>query len=177
MFGQIYLGLGAHLGGFSRGGEWANTYGGSFVTGGGVEFGNSKGRLGGYRYQLHENGIGLRVLAGPSYTSHFIRIQDDANQTTNNLRDEYKRGYDRRAGGFGAYGEFGFQYADPDGTFQLYTVMTGSFASTSALNSTQFDLMDVGPVDGNDFSIGGRLGLILNLFRSTSNEKADEIYY
>jgi len=137
MFGQIYLGLGAHLGGFARSGDWSDTYGGSFVTGGRAEFGTSKGLLlaaqgdvffgqsvkidpiaglrndvgvvtgdivdqgaladialkargfrasllGGYQYQINENGIGLRMLAGPSYTSHFIRIQDDANQTTNN---------------------------------------------------------------------------------------------
>jgi len=131
----------------------------------------------GYQRQLSENGFGVRGLAGPSYISHFIRIQDDATQTTNNLRDEYKRGYDRRAGGFGAYGELGVQFAQPNGSYRVYAVATGSVSSTQALNSTQFDLMQASPDDGTDLSFGGRIGLVLGLFRTASDKKADDIYY
>lgn len=230
MYGQNYLGLGAHLGGFTRGGDWAELYGPAFETGGRVEYGMSNGLIlaaqgdvmfgqnvkidpisglrndvgvvtgdivdegvladisllsrgyraslmAGYQHELNENGIGLRGLIGPSYMSHFIRIQDDANQTTNNLRDEYKRGYDRKAGGFGVVGELGVQYAQPNGSYRMYFVVSGSLTSSKALNSTQFDLLSVGPEDGTDLSIGGRVGMILGLFRNTTGEKADDIYY
>jgi len=130
LFGQTYLGLGAHLGGFVRAGDWADRYGSAFTTGGRLEFGASNGLLiaaqgdvmfgqsvkidpirglrndvgvvtgdisaqgtladislvsrayrasllFGYQKQLSENGFGIRGMAGPSYISHFIRIQDD----------------------------------------------------------------------------------------------------
>lgn len=230
VFSQTYFGLGANIGGFARGGNWADTYGLGYETGGRLEYGNNKGLilalqgdvlfgqnvkidpiaalrndiglvtgdivqegaladiilksrgfrsslLAGYQYSLTESGFGVRVLAGPSYLMHHIRIQDDANQTTNNLRDEYKRGYDRRAAGFGGYGELGIQYAESNNSFRLYAVFTASFASTSSLNSTQFDLQDVAPLDGTDLSVGGRIGIVLGLLRSANSEKADDIYY
>lgn len=230
LFGQSYLGLGVHLGGFARSGDWADRYGPAFVSGGKIEFGGAKGLilaaqgdvmfgqqvkidplsglrndvgvitgdiitqgtlseisllsrgyraslLIGYQHQLNPNGIGIRAVAGPSYMSHFIRIQDDANQTTNNLRDEYKKGYDRNAGGFGAYGEMGVQYVQANGSYRIAAVLTGSVSSTSALNSTQFDLNAVGPADGTDVSLGGRVSLVLGLFRNADGKKAEDIYY
>lgn len=231
LFSQSYLGVGAHFEGFLRDGNWHDTYGEGFSTGGRVEFGNAKGiilalqgdvifgsdvkidpiadlrndvgvvtgdigqegaladiilksrgfrstALVGYQYTLTQSGFGVRMLAGPSYLYHFIRIQEDANLTTSNLRDEYKRGYDRRAAGFGGYGELGFQYAEPSNSFRIYAVMTGSVNTTSARNSTQFDLLEVAPQDGTDLSYGARVGIILGLLRDVnSSQKADEIYY
>jgi hypothetical protein len=131
----------------------------------------------GYQYTLTQSGFGVRMLAGPSYLTHHIRIQDDANQTTSNLRDEYKRGYDRRAGGYGGYGEIGFEYAESSNSFRVYAVLTGSFTQSSALNSTQFDLLEVAPQDGTDLSLGGRVGIVLGLLRNVSSKQAEDIYY
>ena len=227
---QFYLGLGAHLGGLSRGGEWAKIHGNAFTSGGRIEIGLNSGWtvaaegeilfsndvkidpiaglrsdvgvifgdimdearpadiplrsrayrasvMAGYQYTFNDRGFGVRGLVGPSYTSHFIRIQDDPNQTTSNLRDEYKIGYDRRAAGWGAVGEAGVQYAQPSGTFYLYAVVTGAFTSSEPLRNTQFDVLDAAPQAGTDTSIGAKVGLVLALWRDLSRERAEDIYY
>ena len=133
--------------------------------------------LAGYQLPVGDAGWSLRGAVGPSYLVHFIRIQEDATLNASNLREDYKRGYDRRAGGWGGMAELGAQVTLADGGFIVYGVATVALAQTSALRSTQFDLQAPAPVDGTDASFGVRLGVMLALLRNTSAREADEIYY
>lgn len=226
---QVYIGVGADVGLFARGGQWSELYGAATEAGTRVELGFAGGlylaprasvlfgetvkqdplstlrdpsgriigdvsiegrptssslrsrgwRFGGlvgYQRALGKQGWGLRAAAGPSYTVHFIRIQDDPTITTTNLRDEYKRGYDRRAGGVGATLEAGVSYVNLTGSLRAYLVGTFDVMRSTALNSTQFDIGTAAPADGTDVAYGARFGFVLGLKRSARGS-ADEIYY
>ncbi len=134
------------------------------------------GLLVGYQHEFAESGWGVRGAAGPSYLLHFIRIQDDANLNASNLRSAYKRGYDRRAAGFGGSIEIGGQYTNTTGSLIVFAVATADVARTEPLNSTQFDLQAQAPGAGTDTALGLRIGFVLGLVRGAKG-KADDIYY
>ena len=133
--------------------------------------------LAGYQGRFAESAIGWRVLAGPSYTRHNIRIQDDANLTTSNLSEGVKAGYDRRAGGFGAYGEAGVTLANDDGSFVAFVTGTVNAFAAKPLRSVQFDLRRQAPAAGTDTALGVKAGFVTALFRPTSLREAEDIYY
>ena len=125
---------------------------------------------------LGKSGAALRGAAGPSYTVHYIRIQDDPTITTTNLREDYKRGYDRRAGGFGASLEAGASYTNLNGSLKVFAVAHLDVINSKALNSTQFDVKSPAPTDGVDVGYGARIGFLLGL-RRNARGSADDIYY
>ena len=135
------------------------------------------GALVGRRIALGEAGLGLRASVGPSYLQHHIRIQDDATLTTSNLRDDYKAGYDRRAGGWGASAELGLDYRQRSGRTVFFVTAQGLFARTQPLRSVQFDLQAQAPSPGTDVGVGLAIGLVTSLFDPASQREADDIYY
>ncbi len=131
----------------------------------------------GYQALFGETSFGWRVLAGPSYTTHNIRIQDDATLTTSNLRPAYKQGYDRRAGGIGGYAEGGIIYTQPDRQITVFLVGTLNVFNAEPLRSTQFDLGMAGPRAGTDTGIGAKVGIVTALLRPNRLSEAEDIYY
>ena len=135
------------------------------------------GVLAGYQRDFAEGPIGWRVLVGPAYTVHNIRIQNDAELQTSNLSDDVKRGYDRRAGGPGAYAEAGVFYARDNRNFVAFLSATANAFASEPLRSTQFDLRRAAPDAGTDVALGLKLGFVTALFRPASLEEAEDIYY
>ena len=131
----------------------------------------------GYQRNFGQRPIGFRVLLGPAYTVHQVRIQDDAELTTSNLRDAYKRGYDRRAGGFGGYGEVALLLGPPDRRFVGFLAASANVYASRPLRSTQFDLQRQAPGAGTDLALGARLGFTTTLLRPASQSDAEDIYY
>ena len=131
----------------------------------------------GYQRVYGASNLGWRALVGPSYTVHNIRIQDDATLTTSNLRSDYKRGYDRRAGGWGGLGEFGGVLTQPDRQTTLFLTATVNVFRAVPLRSTQFDLQVQAPAPAIDVALGLKVGVVVALYRPTSREQAEEIYY
>lgn len=131
----------------------------------------------GYQSLFGKKLLGWRVLGGPSYTTHKIRIQDDASLTTSNLRPDYKRGYDRRAGGVGGYAEGGLIYTQPDRQITVFLMATVNVFRSEPLRSTQFDLRAAAPAAGTDAGLGLKIGLVTALLRPNSLKEAEDIYY
>ncbi len=131
----------------------------------------------GYQGLFGQRMLGWRVLAGPAFTSHKIRIQDDATLTTSNLSTDYKRGYDRRAGGFGGYAEAGLMYTQPDRQFTVFLMGTASVFNAEPLRSTQFDTQAVTPQAGTDVGLGLKVGIATALLRPGGVREAEDIYY
>lgn len=130
----------------------------------------------GYRFAIQETGLGFRAAAGPSYTLHYIRIQDDAELVTSNLRIAYKRGYDRRAAGYGGSLEAGLDFINKSGALHAYIIGTADVTQSTSLNSTQFDTLEPTPANGTDTAIGVRIGFVLGIKRGVEG-KSDDIYY
>ena len=131
----------------------------------------------GYGRDFRNRRLGWRLLVGPAYTIHNIRIQNDATLQASHLTDDLKRGYDRRAGGPGAYAEAGLTYAPDDRAFVAFLAATANVFRSEPLRSTQFDLRRAAPAPGTDVALGGKLGFVMALFRPTSLEDAEDIYY
>ena len=131
----------------------------------------------GYGADFGEGPLGWRALVGPAYTVHNVRIQDDPSLTTSNLRDDYKRGYDRRAGGFGAFAEAGLTLADRGRRFVAFAVASANVFASRPLRSVQFDLRGRAPDPGTDTALGLRVGFVTALFRPASLEEAEDLYY
>lgn len=132
----------------------------------------------GYHRPVGDLGLGLRASAGPLYQVSFIRIQDDPELTTSNLSDGLKRGYDRRAGGWGGIAEAGLQYTNERGTFRAFALVGYSVTASRPLNSTQFDLRAAAPAEGTDRAVNLHAGFTLGLWRGAgTGDSADEIYY
>ncbi len=131
----------------------------------------------GYQSVLGAHKLGWRAMAGPAYTTHKIRIQDDATLTTSNLRAEYKHGYDRLAGGFGVYGEGGMIYTQADRQVTFFLVATVSVIGSRPLRSTQFDLGAAAPGNGTDVGLGFKVGFTTALLRPGGVSEAEDIYY
>ena len=135
------------------------------------------GILVGYQRNFPRQPFGWRLLTGPAYTGHNIRIQDDATLQTSNLSDDVKRGYDRRAGGFGGYAEAGLFYARDNRNFIAFVSATANVFASEPLRSVQFDLRRAAPAAGTDTALGLKLGFVTALFRPSSLEEAEDIYY
>ena len=133
--------------------------------------------LGGYQANFGKSLLGWRLLAGPSYTQHNIRIQNDATLTTSNLRSDYKPGYDRRAGGLGASAEVALLMAPPSRRYVAYVAATANVFGSRPLRSVQFDLRRQAPASGTDVGLGARVGFVAVLFRPSSLSDAEDIYY
>lgn len=131
----------------------------------------------GYQREFARAAFGWRMLVGPAYTRHNIRIQDDATLTTSNLRDGYKRGYDRRAGGVGGYAEAGLHYTRDNRNFVAFLTATANVFASEPLRSVQFDLRRQAPAAGTDIAVGAKLGFVTALFRPASAREAEDIYY
>ena len=129
----------------------------------------------GYHSSFGESKWGYRGLIGPLFGSHHIRIQDDATFSTSNLRNEYKRGYDRRAAGFGLGAEAGIQYEGS--VINTFLVAQAMGLSSQPLRDTQFDLQAPAPDEGTDLGFGLKVGFILKLGGGLSGNTAEDIYY
>ena len=120
----------------------------------------------------------LHLAAGPHYLEHRIRIQEDPALLTPQVDGDRRRGYDRRAGGWGGSADAGVRYLDPAGRFVGYLVAAGGVTASAELRDTQFDTGSDAYHDGADADGSLRLGFVLALFRGEGDgPAADDIYY
>ena len=134
--------------------------------------------LAGYDLPLGAGPWRLHVAAGPHYLEHRIRIQEDPALLTPQVDGDRRRGYDRRAGGWGGSADAGLRYRDPAGRFVGYLVAAGGLTASAELRDTQFDTGSAAYHDGADADGSLRLGVVLALLRGEGDgPAADDIYY
>lgn len=109
------------------------------------------------------------VMLGAGYMMHKIRIYNQ-DMTAPQIKDEYKKGYDRLTGGFCLSQQIGYLHI---GNKKAYS-FTASFefiqAFTKPLRNYQFDLMGPEPQNTRiDLLYGIRLSWMIPLFKQPSD--------
>lgn len=109
------------------------------------------------------------LMLGGGYMMHKIRIYNQ-DMTAPQIKDEYKKGYDRLTGGFTLSQQIGYLHI---GNKKAYS-FTASFeiieAFTKPMRNYQFDLMGPEPQDTRlDILYGIRLSWMIPLFRQPSD--------
>jgi hypothetical protein len=109
------------------------------------------------------------LMLGGGYMMHKVRIYNQ-DMTAPQIKDEYKKGYDRLTGGFALSQQLGYFFI---GNKKSYS-FTASFeiieAFTKPLRDYQFDLMGPEPQDTRlDLLYGIRVSWMIPLFRQPSD--------
>lgn len=108
---------------------------------------------------------GITIIGSLGYLQHKIRIEV-AENTAPQLLDDYKKGYDRLAGGFGISEFIGYTYLSDSRLWNFYLGFEINQAWTNPLRDVNFD---TGKPDENnnrfDVLYGIKVGWIVPLFK------------
>ncbi|MDX1684400.1 MAG: hypothetical protein R3275_04135 [Saprospiraceae bacterium] len=119
------------------------------------------------------NRFELVASAGGSYLIHWIRIQDDR-QSADQIRGEYKKGYDRRRAGFGLHQFIGIRYLSNDRRINFIAGFDLTQAWTKSVRPYNFDTMEADNTTNMDLLHGFRIGWIIPFY---FNQSTENIYY
>lgn len=119
---------------------------------------------------------GIMVTASAGYLWHRIRI-DVENNTTPQLKDDYKYGYDRLTGGVSLSENLGYLHLSNNRKFNIYAGLEFIQAFTSPIRKRNFDLLpgevDPDPSSRLDLFYGIRIGWMLPVY----SRAPDKFYY
>jgi hypothetical protein len=116
---------------------------------------------------------GITLFGSLGYLQHKIRIEVPEN-TAPQLNDDYKRGYDRLAGGFGMSEFIGYTYLSNSKLFNFFFGFEINQAWTKPLRDVNFDTGEPDPIQKRfDLLYGIKAGWIIPLFE----RKPAKYYY
>ncbi|MEM9836123.1 MAG: hypothetical protein AAF828_06455 [Bacteroidota bacterium] len=113
---------------------------------------------------------GLKVAIGAGWMEHRIRIQNDVNQSVNQLVGDYRSGYDRLSSGPALYQFLGYQNMSVNGRINFYA--GAELFEGFTQSRRDFDYATGNPIDESrlDLLAGFRLGIILPLYQGDGRE-------
>lgn len=117
---------------------------------------------------------GLLLLTGAGFMQHRINIFDRDN-TMNQIKPEYRKGYDRLSNGVYVEQYAGYTLFDKSGIFNINLGLNALVGFTQGRRDYQFDLMGPGNGKRLDLLLGARLGLSIALFKRKSEELIFEV--
>ncbi|HNL28877.1 MAG TPA: hypothetical protein PKL94_02795 [Saprospiraceae bacterium] len=116
---------------------------------------------------------GVKLKLGAGYFQHKIRLQDDLN-TINQIKAEYRKGYDRLTFGLGLSPYVGYQYISNDKRINYNIGIESIIGLTEGRRDYQFDTMSTFRSKRLDVVIGIKAGWILPFF---TDVPAESYYY
>ena len=124
------------------------------------------GRLGGILPFLQANpNSGITVIGSAGYFQHKIRIEV-ADNTAPQLLDDYKKGYDRLAGGLGMSEFIGYTYLSNSKLINFYLGFEINQSWSKAKRDVNFDTGEPDPkLNRYDVLYGIKVGWIIPLFK------------
>ncbi len=109
------------------------------------------------------------IMVGGGYMMHKIRIYNQ-DMTAPQIKDEYKKGYDRLTGGYCLYQQIGYNFIGNRKAYSFNISFEILEAFTKPLRNYQFDLMGPEPQDTRlDLLYGFRVSWMIPLFRQPSD--------
>ena len=112
---------------------------------------------------------GLIVTVGGGYIRHKLYISNIDN-TAPQIKDDYRRGYDRLTAGFGATQFIGYVHLSNKRTVNFFAGIEFIETWTKSLRDYDFDLMKKDTKSRFDFLGGIKIGWILPLYGRTPQE-------
>ncbi len=116
---------------------------------------------------------GIKLKIGAGYFQHKIRLQDDLNNV-NQIKGDYRKGYDRLAFGLGICPFAGYQYISNDRRINFYIGIESIIGITEGRRDYQFDTMQAFRDSRLDAVMGLKAGWILPFFTEVP---AESYYY
>lgn len=121
--------------------------------------------------QMNPNS-GPMMLASIGFIQYRINFFDRDNSFPQ-LRDEYKKGYDRLTNGIYIEDFFGYNYHSPNKLINFYAGVNFVWGFTKVRRDYTFDLQRVENNNRNDILMGFKLGWVVPIYR----KKAEDTYY
>lgn len=146
-------------------GAYANV----FLRKRGVHFGLMAEKI----LMANKNGRGIRLGAGLGLMNHFIRIQDDT-RSVPQLRDRYRKGYDRNTRGFAIKERLAYNFVSESRRINLSVGLEFTQGFTKNVRAINFDTGLSDPVRRLDLIYALKLKWVLPLVNTSVNE---EIFY
>jgi hypothetical protein len=112
---------------------------------------------------------GIFFTLGLGGMSHKIRIEDIGNRSPQ-LKEEYKKGYDRLTTGYMVSQFLGYMYLDNKRRINFFFGLEASQGFTQSRRSYNFDTMSSDTKSRVDMLYGIKAGWILPLYKRTANE-------
>lgn len=115
---------------------------------------------------------GIVAIVGMGFIQHKIRIEliDGDNETTPQLNDEMKKGYDRLSNGVAFSQSVGYLYLGNNRITNFYAGLEVIEAFTKNRRSFDYDLMKKDDQQRTDILFGIRVGWILPLYKRAPKE-------
>jgi hypothetical protein len=108
---------------------------------------------------------GIVIMGSAGYMQHKVRIEVTQNSAPQ-LNGDYKKGYDRLAGGFGISEFIGYTYLSNSRLFNFYAGFEFTQAFTKPLRDVNFDTMEPDEISNRtDLLSGIKIGWIVPLFK------------
>ncbi|NTW33535.1 MAG: hypothetical protein HGB12_13090 [Bacteroidetes bacterium] len=115
---------------------------------------------------------GIVILGGFGFLQHKIRIENKDNASPQ-IKDDYKKGYDRLTNGFATSEFIGYMYLGNTRLVSFYAGFEFIQAFTKNRRSYNFDLMSADNTKRIDILSGFKIGWIIPLFKRSP----DKFYY
>jgi len=115
---------------------------------------------------------GIVILGGIGFLQHKIRIENKDN-TAPQLKDDYKKGYDRLTNGFAVSEFIGYMYLGNSRLVSFYAGFEFVQAFTKDRRSYNFDLMSADKTKRLDILSGFKIGWVIPLYKRSP----DKFYY
>lgn len=115
---------------------------------------------------------GIFVSAGPGFLMHKIRIEDIGNGAMQ-LKDEYKKGYDRLTFGLAFNQSLGYLFLANNKLFNFYACADAIQGFTKNRRGYNFDTQSYDTGKRLDLLYGFRVGFLIPIYQRTP----DEFYY
>lgn len=112
---------------------------------------------------------GIKLKVGAGFFQHKIRIQDDLN-TVNQVKGDYRKGYDRMVFGIGVSPFLGYQFISNNKRVNFYIGVESILGFTEGRRDYQFDTMSPFRDKRFDAVLGFKAGWILPFFTGVPSE-------
>ncbi len=121
--------------------------------------------------QLNKNS-GPVMIASVGFLQHKIKLFD-RDLSFPQLREEYKKGYDRLTNGLYLQDFIGYQYFAKDKLINFYAGFDFVWGLTQGRRTYQFDIARADTQSRNDLLVGFKFGWVLPIYK----KNVEEIYY
>ncbi len=117
---------------------------------------------------------GIRISIGAGFYQHWVRVQDDT-ETVNQLKGDYKKGYDRLSNGFSTSQFVGYQILSESRRINAYIGIEALQGYTQNRRTFNYDTMLSDTARRNDRLISLKIGwTIIPVFM---DDEIEEIFY
>lgn len=135
----------------------------------GYAIGLQAGRIFGLTPQADAGGRGILVLLGAGFIQHKIQFFNQQ-QSIAQIREEYRKGYDRLTNGFYTEAFSGYNHFSKKGYFNFHIGLNALVGFTGGRRDYLFDVQRSGAGSRLDVLLGVRGGLYLPLWKKKSEE-------